>query len=94
MFINLGFTNSFRGYPLKGKRINIPDGYRGIVLKETKKPMSENDNRKLYVLNNFNSIFYWNWGKEPSENDPIIQVFDHWIDIAEAVSIYFVNILF
>ncbi|XP_076264450.1 ribonuclease H2 subunit C [Rhynchophorus ferrugineus] len=75
---------SFRGYPLKGKKLDIPGGYVGVVLHESIRPNNEKDERKFYVINKFNEVVYWNWDKTPSKNDSFIQALD-WIDIAEAL---------
>lgn len=64
-----------------------PEGYVGLVLQESVQPMTENDDRKFYVVHDFNSIIYWNWDKVPSKNDAIDQALV-WIDIAEAVNIF------
>ncbi|ENN78342.1 hypothetical protein D910_05313, partial [Dendroctonus ponderosae] len=76
-------TASFRGYPLRGKNIEVPQGYVGVVLHESIKPSTDKDERKFYVVNRFKEMTYWNWDKIPSKNDPFIKAFD-WIDIAEA----------
>ncbi|XP_066256044.1 ribonuclease H2 subunit C [Euwallacea similis] len=75
---------SFRGYPLKGSKIEIPKGYVGFVLHESIKPCREKDERKFYVTNKFQEVTYWNWSKIPSKNDPFLKALD-WIDIAEAL---------
>lgn len=76
---------SFRGYPLIGKDLECPEGYKGVILHETIKPSTESEDRKFYILHSFDKFTYWNWGKAPSQNDPIVQALD-WISIAEAVS--------
>ncbi|RZC41835.1 RNase H2 suC domain containing protein [Asbolus verrucosus] len=77
---------SFRGYPLRGETIELPQGYVGIVLHERILPPSEKE-RKFHVIHNFKSLNYWNWDKAPTKNDKIVQAFE-WIDVAEAVSSY------
>lgn len=62
-----------------------PEGYVGLVLHESVKPSTDKEDRKFYVVHNFDSMVYWNWDKTPSKNDAIDQALD-WIDIAEAVS--------
>lgn len=78
---------SFRGYKLNGTKIEIPEGYKGIITKENVRPVTDKQDRKFYVINNFEHINYWNWDKKTSKNDAIVQALD-WIDIAEAVSIF------
>lgn len=64
---------SFRGRPLQGKRLDLPDGYEGSVVIDSKKPARK-----------FNSFTYWNWDEIPSANDNIVKALQ-WIDIAEAI---------
>jgi len=66
-------------------KIGIPDGYTGVVLHERIKPETDEDDRKVYVINSFSSFMHWNWGKDPTENDSIVKAINEWIDIAEAL---------
>ncbi|EEZ99790.1 Ribonuclease H2 subunit C-like Protein [Tribolium castaneum] len=75
---------SFRGYPLRGKTVELPEGYIGVVLHESIAPVSDKEERKFHVTNKFKTLTYWNWDKAPSKNDKIIQALD-WIDVAEAL---------
>lgn len=78
---------SFRGYPLLGKVISLPKDYKGLVLQETINPSNEDKDRNIYTTHAFNKLIYWNWDKQPSQNDAFIAALD-WIDIAEAVSTF------
>lgn len=71
---------------MDGKKVDIPDGYKGVILHERIKPVTDKDDRNFYITNEFDSFMYWNWDKIPSKNDPLLQTIDDWIDIAEAVS--------
>lgn len=82
----LELSASFRGYPLKGKRLEFPEGYRGVVLHERIKIDNDKEDRRLYVTHNFNTMTLWNWDKKPSANDAFQRAMD-WIDIAEAVGV-------
>ncbi|KAG5896067.1 hypothetical protein JTB14_006856, partial [Gonioctena quinquepunctata] len=73
---------SFRGYPLQGKKIELPDEYVGLVLHESVRPETEKDERKFYIVNKFADITYWNWERKPSKHDAFIKALD-WIDIAD-----------
>ncbi|KAL3271731.1 hypothetical protein HHI36_022201 [Cryptolaemus montrouzieri] len=75
---------SFRGYPLIGTEVKIPEGYRGVVLHETVRPATETEERKFYIINSFDKFNYWNWGKAASKNDSLIKAME-WIEIAEAL---------
>ncbi|XP_067006958.1 ribonuclease H2 subunit C isoform X1 [Anabrus simplex] len=75
---------SFRGYPLHGQIITLPHNYQGIVLKEMKKPLTEDAERNFHTTHIFRSLTYWNWDLQPSRNDAFISALD-WIDVAEAL---------
>nr|CAD7576491.1 unnamed protein product [Timema californicum] len=74
---------SFRGYPLEGKVITLPSGYKGIVVQETLKRQVEGAERNVHLTHTFKSLTFWNWDRTPSRNDPFIAAFD-WIDLANA----------
>lgn len=78
---------SFRGYPLQGKKVIVPAGYKGMTFMENKKPDPENKIRNLYCTGTFSQFTYWNYDKIPSKNDALVAALD-WIDIAEAVSTF------
>lgn len=65
--------------------MKLPEDYVGAVFYESMPPLRDVDERKFYLIYNFNSITYWNWDKIPSKNDAFLQALD-WIDISEAVS--------
>ncbi|CAG9763502.1 unnamed protein product [Ceutorhynchus assimilis] len=81
---NPNLTASFRGYPLKGRKIELPEGYVGVLLHESSRPSREKDERNFYVVNKFKDMVYWNWDKIPSKNDAYLNVLD-WIDVAEVL---------
>ena len=78
------FEGSFRGYPLQGQKIPVPEGYTGLVLTETKKPLTENEPKNLSITKKFDSFTYWNWDYNPSTNDPAQLALD-WLDISKVV---------
>ncbi|XP_075214138.1 ribonuclease H2 subunit C [Lycorma delicatula] len=80
---NNGLTASFRGYPLNGCIVSLPEGYKGLILKETVKPVSGTE-RTFHVTHTFQSLTYWNWDKIPSKDDAFLSALD-WTDIAEAI---------
>lgn len=75
---------SFRGYPLEGTTVVVPEGYKGITFFEYKKPDAEGVERNLHSTGIFTQFTYWNYDKIPSKNDAFVAALD-WIDIAEAV---------
>ncbi|GAB1865787.1 Ribonuclease H2 subunit C [Camponotus japonicus] len=75
---------SFRGYPLQGKKVIVPAGYKGIMFMENKKTDAENKIRNLYCTGTFSQFTYWNYDRIPSKNDSLVAALD-WIDIAEVL---------
>lgn len=92
MLLFLDVTCNFRGCKLNGLKITLPESYKGIILHESIKPITEKQDRKFYVTNHFDNVTYWNWDKKTSKNDAIQQALD-WVDIAEAVSWTLTNYL-
>lgn len=77
--------NSLRGYPLRGRSTSVPSGHKGIVFKETQKPLSDTVERTFKVDKIFDRFTYWNYDLNPSENDALHKALD-WIQVAKAVS--------
>eukprot|EP00795_Rhopilema_esculentum_P009366 gene9366-17071_t len=75
---------SFRGRPLKGKLIDVPENYEGIVFKEERKPYSDEEERTLIPKSRFDEFLYWNLDNKPTENDNIFRAMK-WIQIAQVV---------
>ncbi|CAH0731215.1 unnamed protein product, partial [Brenthis ino] len=75
---------TFRGHQLDGVKMQLPEGYRAVVLTEAKRPLAEDADRKFQVAGGFKEIIYWNWDKKPSKNDNIARALD-WVDLAEAI---------
>lgn len=69
--------SSFRGRPLIGKQIDLPQNCSAFVVKTTKKD-------ELVAENSFNRIIDWNLDKTPSESDSLPQLVQ-WIKISEAI---------
>jgi len=78
------FKGSFRGKPLNGKTVSVPQGYTGIVLKEPHQTSTEEQERKLKVTNKFDKFTYWNWDNPPSSNDKLTQALT-WISVSQAI---------
>nr|CAG4642922.1 EOG090X0IC1 [Evadne anonyx] len=75
---------SFRGYPLQGSKVPVPEGYTGLVLGETKKQLTETQPHNLLANKKFDSFTYWNWDYNPSIGDPTQLALD-WLNISEVV---------
>lgn len=80
-------TNALRGFPLMGEKLKVPEGYCGLVLQETEKPISDTSDRKLRLTGVFQDFTYWNYDKVPSNGDPYRQALPL-PDVARAVCIY------
>lgn len=78
-------TNTLRGFPLKGTAVKLPNNFQGIVLREEEKLQIESSERDLKFGGKFSEFTYWNYDKNPSENDAYRKAL-HWMKVAEAVS--------
>ncbi|KFM59927.1 Ribonuclease H2 subunit C, partial [Stegodyphus mimosarum] len=76
--------SSFRGHPLQGQIVQVPNGYKGVVLEENPKFSSSEDKREFKIKGTFEKFTAWNWDKIPSHNDKLIKALQ-WIDIASAL---------
>ena len=87
---------SFRGYPLQGLEVQLPEGYQGVVVEEIKKHLPEDLEKNASITKKFNSLTYWNWDCFPTKNDPYANISD-WIDLSKVVtciSYFLMNILY
>lgn len=76
--------SSFRGRPLLGSEVGIPEGYCGYVLKKQHEDLTAKT-KVFGVEQSFKKITNWNLDRIPSSDDGLISVMD-WFDIAAAVS--------
>lgn len=83
-FLLLALCNALRGYPLRGKATSLPAGYTGVMLQETKKPLSDEDDRTLTFAGAFRDFTYWNYDRQPSRNDPMAKALG-WLQLAEVL---------
>ncbi|KAK9510523.1 hypothetical protein O3M35_005288 [Rhynocoris fuscipes] len=77
-------TSSFRGYPLDGKVVKVPENYGGYVFKELQNDDIEGEERNLILSSRFDSLTYWNWNKLPTKSDPFISALD-WVDVSQVI---------
>ncbi|XP_034839014.1 ribonuclease H2 subunit C [Maniola hyperantus] len=75
---------TFRGHPMDGVKMPLPEGYSAVIVSEGKRPLAEDAERKFQVTGGFKEIIYWNWDKKPSKNDNLTKAMV-WMDIAEAI---------
>lgn len=78
-------SNALRGYPLQGEVLKVPEGYKGIVVQETRKPLDEQADRTLRIKGTFEEFTYWNYDKIPSLSDGYKQALQI-LNLAEVVS--------
>ncbi|XP_066947229.1 ribonuclease H2 subunit C [Macrobrachium rosenbergii] len=74
----------FRGYPLTGNVLPIPEGYTGVVLKETRPGLNSEEPRTLKAVCQFKKFTFWNWDRKPSRGDKYQQAMD-WAEIADLI---------
>lgn len=82
----LELSNALRGFPLDGCKFSVPEPFHGVVFQEMNRPLEENAERTFKVNGVFKDFTYWNYNKEPSENDQLKQALQ-WNDFANAVSL-------
>ncbi|XP_058053501.1 ribonuclease H2 subunit C [Anopheles bellator] len=76
--------NALRGYPLQGKAMALPAGHTGVILQETKKPLSDDEDRNLTFAGAFRDFTYWNYDRNPSRNDPLAKALN-WLQLSEVL---------
>lgn len=82
----LVLKNSLRGYPLDGCKFDVPKEYQGVVFHEIQKPLQENTDRTFKANGTFSNFTYWNYDREPSDNDVLKQAL-LWNEFANVVRI-------
>jgi len=82
------FEATFRGRLLKGQKVQNPDGYVGLLLKEDDKDYEDNDEKQdcvgWSVVGEFNELTYWNRERMPSKQDYYCKWIE-WIKLANAI---------
>lgn len=69
-------TASFRGRPLQGKKVDLPEGYKGQVI--------INNSDKTKTIKGFKDFYYWNWDEIPSKDDKVVKALQ-WIELAKVM---------
>ena len=86
--INAKFEASYRGRRLAGKKVNLPEGVTGIVLRQQTGASIGNQqcqsNNFAVADEVFDHFFYWNHDIEPSETDHVPKTLQ-WFDIAKTL---------
>lgn len=74
-------TASFRGRPLQGKRISLPEGYTGFGIRQKN---SKANDKKSKDVTQFKEFTYWNWDELPTNKDVIVKAL-RWTNIAKSI---------
>lgn len=61
--------------------MKLPENLQGVIVRENEK-LSENSERVLKFIGKFDKFMYWNYDKNPSENDAYKKAM-HWQKIAD-----------
>ena len=80
------YKASFRGYPLDGKIIEIPNEYSGYIMNEKNKPFSEEITRQIDVIGKFKTLTKWYLDSQYYGNNAMENVCSIWVDnLAKAI---------
>ncbi|XP_050407459.1 ribonuclease H2 subunit C [Patella vulgata] len=74
-------TGCMHGRPLNGEEVALPSGYTGLVVSESRKAATEDEDRMMDIKSKFNEFTYWNLDKPTSKEDTLSKALQ-WIDIA------------
>lgn len=66
--------------------MKLPENLQGVVLRESEKLQIDGAERELRFGGKFNQFTYWNYDKNPSENDAYKKAL-HWLKVSDAVSL-------
>lgn len=75
-------SNSLRGRPVVGAKIQVPEGWQGVVYTERKRPLSDEVDRTFHQKATFDKFTYWNYDKNPTKNDAFAQALQ-WLEISD-----------
>lgn len=70
---------------MNGCQFKVPETHRGVVFQEDQRPLDENAERTFKAAGIFDEFVYWNYDKQPSDNDKLKQAL-MWNNLADAVS--------
>lgn len=82
---------SLRGKPLKGVKIDLPEGYVGVLCNSSNSKADGNDSvtSMNFIADDKEGDFiqqfmYWNWDRVPNREDPLLAALN-WIHLSEAI---------
>lgn len=82
--------SSFRGKPLTGVKLGIPDGYVGVLCVGEEGVSSGNAVKDSTAVEEsvsgevIQQLMYWNWDRVPTREDPLLSALD-WMRVSEAI---------
>lgn len=76
-------TASFRGRPLQGRCLKLPEGYTGYVTSKPTKMLGASARNKV-IAKQFDQFTYWNWDQLPDKTDTVPKALG-WLDISRAI---------
>lgn len=68
-------TASFRGRPLQGQKLKLPDGFKGYAI-------GKGPNNKC--SKSFDEFTYWNWDELPTKADQVVKAL-RWVNLAKGI---------
>lgn len=74
-------TASFRGRPLDGVKIDLPEKFTGLLCSQEK---NHNGDTDLKGVGQFNNFRLWNLDNKPSINDPAVQAIK-WLELSASI---------
>lgn len=69
-------TASFRGRPLQGKKLDLPESYQAQVV------INNSDRSK--TTKSIKELYYWNWDEIPNKDDKVVKALQ-WIELAKVM---------
>lgn len=79
-------TASFRGRPLQGRHLKLPDGFAGHVLDKPggNAAFGKLGAKSATIAKHFDTFTYWNWDELPSKDDSVVKALG-WLNVAKAI---------
>lgn len=76
--------STFRGRPLNGKDVEIPSGYKGVIVSKKKIAASDQQDQTLHIEKTFDKFTYWNLETPPTSCDTYLRSLD-WLQVAHVI---------
>ncbi|KAL1991202.1 hypothetical protein VTN49DRAFT_5706 [Thermomyces lanuginosus] len=91
------YTAYFRGRKLRGRRVEVPEGYKGVIATPTDRTLppstaAENEEQEeqepvkaLQQQGTFDAIVVWGHENVPPEDDPHVRGVEEWVKFASVM---------